>query len=250
MINDIIKDEKLELANKDYFIFVDKIGVEEPHLAQEYKVLEAKWLNEDVEFLRKEYRHSFIVTHNSNISALEKELAEQRKLVSKSIYLDEIKVRYLRSRKTLQKIIKKIEEILSERGEKINDEFLKWGYDSFNDKNEFIINPSIIIDTINKINTLLERKERVLAFWVLMLSIRAFENVPEKRRYKQEYKRYVKNTSIENIDTELVSFILYSKEDGKSKKFLFDEYKKFQKDSEVVGKKVYDSFETVDYYYL
>lgn len=309
-LTQIIEKEKskLDLENKNYFIFIDKITHDEcSFLKDEYYIEESDVMHTDICFLYKKYRHSFILNRGSNIEELEKGLKERRNWYANKIYLKDLGMRHLRNIDSLKNFIEKVSTIIKDNGEELNDDFLSYGYDFFKDHSNFKLEMKQVMDIVFKINSNpnFGKVERILAFWVLMTGIRAVENIPEQNVYEREYKSLVRNTPIEQIENELLSFTLKVKDLGTEKKFLFDgrekiylqddiefrmnnrneiyiknakkidcesadfeyfifenegfikmrdeyenKYKFFEVGSEVVRKKIYDSFETVDNYTL
>ena len=306
-LTQIIEKSKLDLENKNYFVFIDKITPECSFMQKEYYFEQSNVMHMDICFLYKEYRHAFVLNRGSNIEELEKELQERRNWYADKIYLKDLGMRHLRNRDSLSNFLEKVSSIIKTNGEELNDDFINYGYDFFKDHSDFKLEMRKVMDIVFEINSNpnFGKVEKVLAFWVLMTAIRAWENRPNEHTYRKEYESRVKNAPIEQIENELLSFTLKVKDLGTEKKFLFDgqektylqediefrmndrneiyiknvkridaesaefecffveeegfikmrdeyenKYKSFDIGREVVRKKVYDSFETVDNFFV
>jgi hypothetical protein len=306
-LTQIIEKSKLDLENKNYFVFVDKITPECSFMQKEYYLEQSDLMHADISFLYKEYRHAFILNKGSNIEELEKKLEERRNWFADKIYLKDLGMRHLRNRDSLVNFLEKVTSIIKTNGEELNDDFLTFGYDFFKDHSDFKLDMAKVMEIVFEINANpnFGKVEKILAFWVLMTAIRAWENKPNEHTYRREYESRVRNVPIEQVENELLSFTLKVKDLRTEKKFLFDgrekiyfqediefrmndrneiyikntrkidgessdfeyfffenegfikmrdeyeeKYKSFDIGREVVRKKVYDSFETVDNFFV
>lgn len=229
---------------------------------------------------------------------------KELKVENEKVTLWSLNTRHLNGNKeNLGRFLKKFEKVVKKNEDVLGEDFLLFDYSKIAFKDGvFKLDLEELAKLINEINlSNLNNIEIVLAFWALMYSIGALEDIPQQWAYKKIYFANVLECNVWEVDTDLLSFKLIVKDKYKEKKFFFageeisyfqediifgvnqksiyvknaikmstdtadfnyffindtgfiqkDEgvFKTFKEGNEVVKKKIYDEFETVDEYII